>query len=76
MCIIENAEKIVSIKAVLMDRGFFAAPTVSSLQEEKIPFVIRAIRTKRTNKFLEDFKENKRTWKVYEYEFNLLIDCG
>jgi len=70
MCLIENAKKMVNIKAVLMDREFFAAPIVSSLQEEKIPFVIRAIKTKRINKFLDEFKEDKRIWKVFEYEFN------
>jgi len=69
-CLIEKTKKMINIKAVLMDREFFAASTVSSLQEEKIPFVIRAIKTKRTNNFLEDFKEDKSNWKVYEYEFN------
>ncbi|MBU1940989.1 MAG: transposase [Candidatus Thermoplasmatota archaeon] len=70
LCLIEKAKKMVHIKAVLMDREFFAAPIVSSLQAEKIPFVIRAIKTKRTNTFLEELKEDKRIWKVYEYEFN------
>jgi hypothetical protein len=70
MCLIEKARTMVNIKAVLMDREFFAAPTVSSLQEGKISFVIRAIKTKRINKFLEEFKDDKRTWKMYEYEFN------
>ena len=70
MCLIEKVKKIVNIKAMLMDREFFAAPTVSSLQGKKIPFVIRAIKTKRIHKFLEEFKKYERIWKVYEYEFN------
>ena len=70
MCLIEKVRTMVNIKAVLMDREFFAAPAVSSLQEGEIYFVIRAIKTKRINKFLEEFKEGKRIWKVYEYEFN------
>ena len=68
--LIERAKELIHIKAVLMDREFFAAPTVSSLQDGKIPFIIRAIKTKRINKLLEEFKEKKRIWNVYEYEFN------
>jgi len=61
---------MIDIKAVLMDRGFFRAVTVDILYRYGIPFIIRVIRTKRINKFLEEFKENKRTWYVYVYEIN------
>jgi len=68
--LIKNIEKMIDIKAVLMDRGFFRAVTVDFLYRYGIPFIIRVIRTKRINKFLEEFKKNKRTWHVYNYEIN------
>jgi len=68
--LIKNIEKMIDIKAVLMDRGFFRAVTVDILYRNSISFVIRVIRTKRINRFLEEFKENKRTWHVYDYEIN------
>jgi len=68
--VIRDARKKIHFKAVLMDRGFFNAPTVVSLQDEGIPYVIRAVKTKRINKLLEDFIDDNRGWRVYDYEFN------
>ncbi len=68
--LIKNVKKMINIKAVLMDRGFFRAVTVDILQEHSIPFVIRVIRTKRINRFLEEFKKNRRVWYTYDYEIN------
>jgi hypothetical protein len=68
--LIKNIGKMIDIKAVLMDRGFFRAVTVDILYRYSIPFIIRVIRTKRINKFLEEFKKNKRTWHFYDYEIN------
>jgi len=68
--LIKNVKKMINIKAVLMDRGFFRAVTVDILQEHSIPFVIRVIRTKRINRFLEEFKKNRRAWCTYDYEIN------
>jgi IS4 transposase len=70
LSLLENVRKLVDIKAVLFDRGFFNAVTVDRLKEHKIPFVIRAIKTKQIRRFLEEFKNFKRVWNVYEYEFN------
>jgi hypothetical protein len=68
--LIKNVKKMINIKAVLMDRGFFRAATVDILQEHSIPFIIRVIRTKRINRFLEEFKKNRRAWCTYDYEIN------
>ncbi|MCK5030003.1 MAG: transposase, partial [Thermoplasmatales archaeon] len=68
--LIKNVKKMINIKAVLMDRGFFRAVTVDILQEHSIPFIIRVIRTKRINRFLEEFKKNRRAWCTYDYEIN------
>jgi hypothetical protein len=68
--LIKHVKKMIDITAVLMDRGFFRAVTVDILQKYDIPFIIRVIRTKRVNGFLEEFKKNKRTWHAYEYEIN------
>ena len=74
--LLENVRKLVDIKAVLFDRGFFKAVTVDRLKDQDIPFVIRAIKTKRINRFLEEFKNMKRVWHVYEYEFNKTAHDG
>ena len=68
--LLENVRKLVDIKAVLFDRGFFKAITVDRLKEHDIPFIIRAIKTKQINRSLEEFKDMKRVWHVYDYEFN------
>jgi hypothetical protein len=68
--LLENICKLVDIKAVLFDRGFFKAVTVDRLKERNIPFIIRAIKTKQINRSLEEFKDVKREWHVYDYEFN------
>ena len=70
MTLLENVRKLVDIKAVLFDRGFFKAITVDRLKEHDIPFIIRAIKTKQINRSLEEFKDMKRVWHVYDYEFN------
>lgn len=70
MSLLENVRKLVDIKVILFDRGFFNAVTVDCLKEHNIPFVIRAIKTKRINRSLEEFKDMKRVWHVYDYEFN------
>jgi len=70
MSLLENVRKLVDIKAVLFDRGFFKAATVDRLKEHNIPFIIRAIKTKRINRFLEESKDMKRAWHMYDYEFN------
>jgi len=70
MSLLENVRKLVDIKVILFDRGFFNAATVDRLKEHNIPFVIRAIKTKRINRSLEEFKVMKRVWHVYDYEFN------
>ena len=33
------------------------------------------IKTKRINKLLEDFRDNNRGWRVYDYEFNTTDVC-
>ena len=68
--LIKHVKKMVDIKAVLMDRGFFRAVTVNILQEHSIPFVIRVIRTKRISRLLEEFRRNRRAWCTYDYEIN------
>jgi len=68
--LLENVSKLVDIKALLFDRGFFNSFIVECLIEHNIPFIIRAVRTKQIRRFLEEFKNFKRTWYVYDYEFN------
>ena len=68
--VLENVRKLVDIKAMLFDRGFFNSVTVDRLIEYSLPFIIRAVRTNQIRRFLEDFKYFKRTWHVYDYEFN------
>ena len=70
MSLLENVRKLVDIKAVLLDRGFFKTVTVARLKDQNIPFIIRAIKTKQINRFLKEFRKNKRVWYVYDYEFN------
>ncbi len=70
LLLLENVRKLVNIKAVLLDRGFFKSVTVACLTGRGIPFIIRAIKTKQIIRFLNDFKRNKRVWHVYDYEFN------
>jgi hypothetical protein len=68
--LLKNVRKLVDIKAVLFDRGFFKTVTVARLKDYNIPFIIRAIKTKQINRALKEFKDNKRVWYVYDYEFN------
>ena len=70
MFLLQNVRKLVDIKAVLFDRGFFKAAAVDRLKEHNVPFTIRAIKTKRINRFLEEFKDMKRVCHTYDYEFN------
>jgi len=76
LSLLENVFKLVDIKAVLFDRGFFNEVTVDRLKEHKIPFVIRAIKTKQIRRFLEEFKNFNRVWHVYDYEFNKTAHDG
>ncbi len=68
--LIEHLKRKTTLKALFMDRGFFQAVTVARLYEYRMPFVIRAIRTKQVKRFLQDFKKNHRIWHAYDYEFN------
>lgn len=68
--LLENVRKLVDIKVVLLDRGFFKSVTVDCLKDCNVSFIIRAIKTRQINRFLKDFKRNKRVWHVYDYEFN------
>lgn len=76
LSLIENVKRTIRIKALLMDRGFFQAVTVARLYEHRVPFVIRAIRTKQVKRCLQEFKTNHRIWHVYEYEFNKTAHGG
>jgi hypothetical protein len=76
LTLVENVQKMIDIKAVLFDRGFFKTSTINLLQERYIPFIIRAIRTKQVNRFLQMFKRSRRAWAVYDYEINKTAhDC-
>jgi hypothetical protein len=68
--LIKHLKTTTHIKALLMDRGFFQAVTVTRLYTHHMPFVIRAIRTTRIKRCLQEFKENHRIWHAYQYEFN------
>jgi hypothetical protein len=70
LSLIKNVKRTIRIKAMLMDRGFFQAVTVDRLYEHRMPFVIRAIRTKQVKRCVQEFKKNQRVWQVYAYEFN------
>jgi hypothetical protein len=70
LSLIKNVKRTIRMKAMLMDRGFFQAVTIARLYEHRVPFVIRAIRTKQVKRCLQEFKTNHRVWHVYEYEFN------
>ena len=73
MSFLENVRKLVDIKAVLLDRGFFKTVTVARLKDYNILFIIRAIKTNRSIDFLKSSRRIKEyivIWYVYDYEFN------
>jgi hypothetical protein len=70
LSLIKQLRRTMRIKALLMDRGFFQAVTVVRLYTYHMPFMIRAIRTTRIKRCVQEFKENHRIWHAYEFEFN------
>jgi len=70
LSLIVNVKRTIRIKATLVDRGFVQAVIVARLYKHRMPFIIRAIRTKQVKRCLQEFKTNYRVWHVHEYEFN------
>lgn len=67
--IVETATKIhrqINFECVLFDRGFYNAELVYQLQQQKIPFIIRARLSKKMKSFYGIYSE----WKAYSFSID------
>jgi len=52
--LIETARKCVSVKTVLLDRGFYGVQMLNALADLDVNFIVRAIKSQKTTRLLDE----------------------
>ena len=70
--LVNEARKHIDISRLFLDREFFNIESITVLKELSAPFVIPAIRNKKINRMIQEFKQKCQKSPPYEERYTLI----
>ena len=70
--LVNEARKHIDISRLFLDREFFNIESINVLKELSAPFVIPAIRNKKINRMIQEFKQKCQKSSPYEERYTLI----